>query len=480
MTRQLSGIGFSQQSNEHLILGVQIKFKISAFIVVAVLSVSGSFVAVANPVTTTDNPAGMAVDPSVPAYFGLGVCTLPDQLDCIESVQVKGLTGGYVNATEFGFQNWTIETDSNGNTMYQGDSTWTSTPTGATPFSVAAQMFTPSFVGGDGSTRGVLGVWVYELPAGFSIKVTVRTSWLKPQNLQFIANEASYTKESITGGNRWTFSGTHSKVSSYTEQWKLDLSWEDPMHLSTEADEDSYLIGFTVHHAGATPETSFFDPRCSDSGFTAQAFNSNSAGSPEWNYDEEYLEFNIFAPHFDASGALNSGFFRLWVNEEFADCQWPDNNLVGADSLEALIVNEDGSLQEDANLSVTNENGMIYLDAGSFHYSAPKFIIRPSTENSNPPSYTPPSAATLSQPRVPIVKPLATPTPSASPTLTEPEDSSQEKDTATEASLESSEPQGNPNSGTWIVVGIAAALASSGIVLETLRRRKLPRLRRGN
>jgi hypothetical protein len=64
LTRQLSGIGFSQQLNEHLILGDQMKFKISAFIVVAVLSVSGSFVAVANPVTTTTNPAGMAVDPS--------------------------------------------------------------------------------------------------------------------------------------------------------------------------------------------------------------------------------------------------------------------------------------------------------------------------------------------------------------------------------------------------------------------------------
>ena len=360
------------------------KFKISALVILASLFLSGSLVAVADPVSTTTNPAGIAVDPSVPAYFGLGVCTLPDQLDCIESVQVKGLTGGYVNATEFGFQNWTIETDSNGNTMYQGDSTWTSTPTGATPFSVAAQMFTPSFVGGDGSTRGVLGVWVHELPAGFSIKVTVRTSWLKPQNLQFIANEASYTKESITGGNRWTFSGTHSKVSSYTEQWKLDLSWEDPMHLSTEADVDSYLIGFTVHHAGATPETSFFDPRCSDSGFTAQAFNSNSAGSPEWNYDEEYLEFNIFAPHLDASGALNSGFFRLWVNEEFAECQWPGNTLVGAESLEALIVNEDGSIQTDARVSVTKENGVIYLDAGNFHYSVPTFIIRPSTGTSAP------------------------------------------------------------------------------------------------
>jgi hypothetical protein len=214
------------------------KFKVIALFVVAVLSVSGSFVAVATPVTTTTNPAGLAVDPSIPAYYGLGVCTLAQQLDCIESVQVKGLSGGYLNATEFGTQTWTIETDINGNTMHSGDPSWTSTPTGATPFSVAAQMFTPSFTGDDGSTLGVLGVWVDGLPAGFSIKVTLRTSWLKAQNLQFIANEASYTKESITGGNRWTFSGTQAKVAVYNLQSKIELTMQDPMDWSAQADED--------------------------------------------------------------------------------------------------------------------------------------------------------------------------------------------------------------------------------------------------
>jgi hypothetical protein len=270
-------------------------------------------------------------------------------------------------------------------------------------------------------------------------------------------------------------------VAYYIEQSKIDLTMLDPMDWSSQADVDYRQISFAVHHATSDTETSWWDPRCSDYGFTAQAFNSNAAGSPEWNYDEQYLEFNIFAPHLDASGAENLGFFRLWVNEEFASCQWPENTLVGADSLEALIVNEDGTLQEDANLSVTNENGIIYLDAGNFHYSVPKFIIRPSTETPNPPTYTPPSAATLSQPRAPIVKPVVTTaTPSASATLTEPEDSSEEKNAVTEASLESSEPQGNPNSGTWIVVGIVAVLASSGVVLETLRRRKLPRALKGN
>jgi hypothetical protein len=460
--------------------GNQMKFKIGSLIVVAILSIGGNFVAVANPVTTTTNPAGMAVDPLTKAFYSLGVCYLPQQLDCIQSVQVKDSTGAYLDATQFGTQTWTIEPGRNGNTMNNGDPLWTAPQTGATPFAVSAQLFTPSFVGDDLSTRGYLGVWASDLPEGFTVKVAVRTSWVKAQNLQFIADQANYSKEAITGGNLWTFSGTHSKVAYYIEQSKIDLTMLDPMDWSSQADVDYRQISFAVHHATSDTETSWWDPRCSDYGFTAQAFNSNAAGSPEWNYDEKYLEFNIFAPHLDASGALNSGFFRLWVHEQFAVCEWPGNTLVGADSLEALIVNENGSLQEDANLSVTNENGMIYLDAGNFHYSVPKFIIRPSTETSIPPTYTPPSAATLGQPRAPIVKPVITPTPSASPTLTEPEDSSEEKNAATEASLESSEPQGNPNSGTWIVVGIVAALASSGIVLETLRRRKLPRPRKVN
>ena len=374
-------------------------------------------------------------------------------------------------------QTWTIETDSNGNTMYQGDPSWTSTPTGATPFIVSGQMFTPSFSGDDGTTLGVLGVWVHELPDGFSIRVTVRTSWLKPQNLQFIANEASYSKESITGGNRWTFSGTQARVSIYIDQEKIDRSMLDPMDLSSPADEDQYHIGFTVHHAGTTPQNSWWDPTCSDYGFTAQAFNSFSAGSPEWNLAEEYLEFEIFAPHLDSSGELNSGFFRLWVNEEFANCEWPNNTLVGAGSLEALIVNENGSLQEDANLVVTNENGMIYLDARNFHYSVPQFIIRPRTETSNPPVYTPPSAETLSQPRLqtsPSAAPVAslpkkTSSPAPSPS---PSPSSEPEPEATEQLVTSPQRDDSTGAGSLIGIGLAGAAVAAVIGLELYRRRR--------
>jgi hypothetical protein len=359
------------------------KFKISALVILASLFLSGSLVAVADPVASTTNPAGSSVDPLSKAFYSLGVCSSAEQLDCIQSVQIKGSTGGYVVATQAETQTWTSESRPNGNTAYESVSMWTAPPLLTEPFAAGAGMYTPSWVWDDLSNRGVFSAWA-DLPRGYKVKVAVRTSWLKPQNLQFIANEARYTKESIPGGNLWTFIGTHSKVSIYNQEWKIQQTMENPMDWSARADEDIYQIGFTVHNAGPTAELSWWDPRCSDSGFTAQAFNSHAAGSPDWNYDEEYLEFNIFAPHLDSSGAENSGFFRLWVNEEFAECQWPGNTLVGAESLEALIVNEDGSIQTDARLSVTNENGVIYLDAGNFHYSVPTFIIRPSTGTSAP------------------------------------------------------------------------------------------------
>ena len=104
------------------------KFKMSALIVVATLSMSASLVAVANPVTNTTNPADMAVDPTTKAFYSLGACTEPEQLDCIQSVHIKGPTGGWVEAIQAFDQEWTTEVESNGNTRYNSGPMWTASP----------------------------------------------------------------------------------------------------------------------------------------------------------------------------------------------------------------------------------------------------------------------------------------------------------------------------------------------------------------
>jgi hypothetical protein len=301
----------------------------------------------------------------------------------------------------------------------------------------------------------------------------VRTSWIKAQNLQFISADSSYTQEPISGvegAYLWTFTGTHARVASYTQEYKWLKTTENPMDWSEAADEDHYWLDFVIHHAGESPETSWWDPRCSDYGFTAQAFNSNAAGSPEWNYETGSLEFNIFAPHYDERGAphVNQGFFRLWIHEEFAECQWPDNTLVGAEALEVLILNENGT-EQNANTFISNEGGMIYLEAIDFHYSVPTFIIRPRSET--PPTVDPKSN---SQPTSPAAPSTVSSTPvilDSTPTTTDPKSSEIEDPTSVLAAPASGS-SGSQNSGTLALMAIAALVISNVVTLEILRRSK--------
>jgi hypothetical protein len=350
------------------------------------------------------SPTPPVMDRAAPAMYNLAFCSSPEQLDCVSSVEVKPPSSEFVSVTTDRPQMWTLSLDNQGNQQYAGSSYWILPGTSGEQkyFAVSAQLFTPA------NTRvsGLLSVSVDDLPSGYMSRVSVRTSWLRPQNLQFKAASASYSHSVIPGGNLWTFTGTHSRMSNYTSQEGFDSNW------SKKADVDYQSLLFVIHHAGIAPEKSWFSNRCADAGFSAQAFNAPGAGSPEWDNATQSLRFNIGAPHLDSQGNKNIGFFRLWVSESFAKCQWPDNNLVGAPSLVGTIFNEDGSIQ-DADITVTNENGMIYLDAKNFHYSAPTFQITASGTPIKPSSIkssTRPSPSSSSQPSPSssIEEPLAT------------------------------------------------------------------------
>lgn len=350
------------------------------------------------PVANAENqpsPTPPTMNRTTPAMYSLGSCSSADQLDCISSVEIKPASGDFVTVTTDRPQLWTFSIDSFGNEQYQGSSYWILPgAAGDTKyFAVSAQLFTPA---NTKMQSGLLSVSVDDLPTGYMARVSVRTSWLRPQNLQFKAASASYSHSVIPGGNLWTFTGTHSRMSNYNTQEGFDSKW------SKKADVDYQSLLFIIHHAGVAPEKSWFNPKCADAGFSAQAFNAPGAGSPEWDSTTQSLRFNIGAPHLDSQGNKNIGFFRLWVSESFASCQWPQNNLVGAPSLVATIYNEDGSVQ-DAEISITNENGMIYLDAKNFHYSAPIFQITASGTPIKAPTATrtakpSPSSSTISSP----------------------------------------------------------------------------------
>jgi hypothetical protein len=314
-------------------------------------------------------PVAPTVDPNVAAQYSLGVCTTTEQLDCIESVHLKSTSGEFVAATSDQEQTWTTRTDNQGNLVYQSQKIYlTPTTDGSISyFGVTAHLDSPAMLHADGRTASALRVNISGLPVGNHAKVSIRTSWMKLQDVQLKANFATFSQSAIPGGNLLTFSGSHAKVSNYRSITGL-ADW------SKQADIDDMYLHFIVHHAGPTPETSYFNPKCAHAGYTIQSFNAPSAGVPQWDPGTQSLSFNIAAPHLDSSGNPNTGFYKLWVPESFAMCQWPQNNLVAASELVATVFNEDGSIQ-DADISVTKNNGVIFLDARSFHYSIPTIQI---------------------------------------------------------------------------------------------------------
>jgi hypothetical protein len=363
--------------------------------VVACLLLVASFTTVAYA-QNEPSPTPPVIDLAVPAQYSLALCTTPEQLDCIQSVKIQLSSGEFVDVALDRPQMWTPMVDDLGNTRYAGSSYFTlpAMDTQAGSFGVNAQIETPAWRWRDSNltSPGTLAVSVDNLPVGQVSQVSIRTgSWLRPQNLQFKANLANYTHSAIAGGNLWTFTGTHARQSNYNS---FQSDW------SKKADVDYLAIQFTVHNAGVNGGRSFWDPRCAHTGFMAQAFNAPGAGSPEWDRGSQSLSFNIGAPHLDSQGNPNLGFFRLWLPEAFAECQWPDNTLVDAPALVGTIYNEDGSVQ-DADITVTKQNGMIFLDAKNFHYSAPTFQISAAGKKISPPvikSTAKPSASSSSKP----------------------------------------------------------------------------------
>jgi hypothetical protein len=405
--------------------------------------------------------------------YSLGDCQTPEQLDCVQGVVVQLPSGVVEEAVTARPQEWTTRTDARGNQIYEGQKFWKIPSTGV-EFTTSATLETPNFTWDGSSRRSVMWAHVgnfHRTEPGTVFQIQVRTSWIRPQNLQLKANNAYYSHSIIPGGNLWTFSGTPAMLSSYS-------SWGDraPGDWSAQADVTYPTISFVVHHAGADTATSFWDPRCAHTGFTAQSFNAPGAGSPEWDNATGSMRFNIGAPHLDASGNLNKGFFRLWIPEAFMACQWPDNNLVASDNLSARILNEDGSVQ-DAGIYITKENGMIYLDAWNFHYSEPTFEITAGGTSGTPRT----GVRGILQPTSPRAGSSAATT---SPRNSSPRPSGSAEETPTSISDEdvqanSGETLANGESGSepgspapFIALGIGAAIISAGVAAEVIRRRK--------
>ena len=343
------------------------------------------------------------LDISTPGISPLTVCNSATELDCIESFGVYQSNGILVPAKHIEDILYGSSNDSNGNKNINGETHWlASNSTLNIDSRVRVDLETPNhviFKNLDGSIQlgASLRIMVFVPdPQNTKIHLVVRTSWLKPMNVQLKALESDFKQEKFAGGNRFTFIGKGMPYSDYLGEWWNDASKKD---FSAKADADNYLFQFYVHHAGVDAMHSYWPPVCADEGYSVQSHNTNSTGDPTWDSTSNSLNFAIQAPHLTASGKPNIGYFQYKVSNKFLDCKYPTNNLTKARYLKLEVLDENGQRQV-ATTSVVNSNGEMVLTATGFHFSSPKIVV-----SAEEPIVVP----------APVATPTPTPTPSASP-----------------------------------------------------------------
>lgn len=323
------------------------------------------------------------IDTSKSQQIGLVSCQSEAELDCVESFGFIDSAGKYAPGTLLQTVEGKTFIDQNGNSVTSAQTIWQGTVDGKTKsMSLEAPLQSPNYIlfkAPDGNIHygASLRPWV-DGPDLLNTKIrfVVRTSYLKPQNVQLVADEANFSQKVLKEGNAWTFEGKGTQVSAYTtDVQKKSQDW------SAQADMDTTTLHFIIHHADADLTKGYWPAPCANAGYSVQAFNSNSAGEPHWNASAQSLEFAVPSPHLMASGKANTGFFKLWTTDSYMNCQWKGNNLANANGITVSIVDEDGGTQT-ATSQVLHANGRLYVEATGFHYSSPKIKIKATTGKS--------------------------------------------------------------------------------------------------
>jgi hypothetical protein len=319
------------------------------------------------------------IDVSKSEAVGIVNCPSATALDCVESLGFLDSTNTYVPAQLAGvYRSPNARIGQNGNAYHDGSTTWTASVDGATrTVTLNSELQSPNFVLFKSPTGDIhYGASLRPIIFGqdlekIKVRFVIRTSYLRPQNVQLVADEADFKQTSIPGGNAWTFEGKGTAVSTYTKDWEQ----ADKRNFLAKADLDTTELHFIIHHADKDLTRGYWPAPCADKGYSVQAFNSNSAGEPSWNPRTQSLDSNVPAPHQRANGDDTVGFFKLWTFDAYMNCQWKNNTLASANNIAVEIVNKDSTVQT-ATSRVLHAKGRLYVEVSGFHYSAPTIKIK--------------------------------------------------------------------------------------------------------
>lgn len=326
------------------------------------------------------------------SLFALRLCANQNEFDCIENISViypNGLPGKmnqlvapkgssldeYGQINENFNSDWSYS-DANGITRRV---TINANLTGEKYISPTYKKLYPAF-----------WIWFWnldksEVTSGIKFKISLKTSWLRPQGVALGAANASFTEEKVQDGNRYVF-----LVSPY-----LSTSLDSPEKFqeinsevqdNTQSSREFAQIALVIDHFSSLPGGSFVDTTCSPYGYIVTSRNSLTGGEPYMS-DAETLKFNMGAPHRLSSGLLNTGFFAADIHIAYLDCRFPGNTLTKSPRVEISVINTDGTAQVISS-SVIIEKGILKVRVSGFHYSSPTLVLKASDNLNLPILYT--------------------------------------------------------------------------------------------
>jgi hypothetical protein len=323
-----------------------------------------------NPVAVQAAPLNL----NAPNEYALVTCASASELDCVESFGFLNKANEYIEAKLVETIQQPGYVSEIGNQVQQGYTSWSAQVDGVEQSAnLLVPLQSPKYrlwKNPDGTYHfgSSLRPWVTSDDLlNTKVRFVIRTSFLKPQNIQLVAGESDFAHKVIRGGNSWTFEGKGTPVSIYYDWSKVNPD-KDP------ADEDTSTLHFIIHHADANLAHGYWPAPCASKGYSVQAFNSNSAGEPRWNVGSNSLDFAIQSTHLMSTGAPNVGFFKLWTTDAYMNCQWPGNTLATSNNLTVQVINTDGTKQV-ATSQVAHANGKLFVEATGFHYSKPTIKI---------------------------------------------------------------------------------------------------------
>lgn len=182
-----------------------------------------------------------------------------------------------------------------------------------------------------------------------------------------------------------------------------------------------------------------------------------SPNPPTYNSESGNLEFQVASTRFLPDGkTLNSGYYKLILQETLADCLWGEGNAASAS---ISVVEDSGEANSSIN-KIETLDGWVSFTASNFHFSAPRVFVgfqEKLVEAEITP--TPSKAAVIQQP-VPTTLPSSSPVPTPTPTPTESAVAAPQTEDASELPT-----------NLLIGIAIAAWIAISGVVV-LMRRTK--------